>query len=357
MPQKISVGIDGWERYDKVFFKEDGSDLGKINLNQQPIFSNHRSGWEYAIDSLMPLHNEEGIFFDGFLENRFTWKYKDSIKNKIIPYEEPWVGFVHNPVINPSHFFSKSYSTESLLKKEEFKKSLENCKGIFTLSKYLSNYIYDNVKITTCSLILPTLIPDLIFNYEKFIANKSKKIINIGYWLRKLNSIFLLPLDDDSGYTKIRLRPYDSKSPISVINKITDIEKKELKLNFQDEDLKRYRLNTKTFKRLDDHIYDEMLSENLVFLDLYDSSANNAITECIARATPVLVNRIPAVEEYLGEDYPFYFDSLERAAEKALDFELIKETHEYLLNWEVRKKLTQEYFRESLRNSKIYQEL
>ena len=76
MPKTISVGNDDWSRYDKVFSENDGSNLGKINLNQQPIFSNHRSGWEYAVDALTPLHNPKGVFFDGFLERCFSWEYK-----------------------------------------------------------------------------------------------------------------------------------------------------------------------------------------------------------------------------------------------------------------------------------------
>ena len=39
--------------------------------------------------------------------------------------------------------------------------------------------------------------------------------------------------------------------------------------------------------------------------------------------TPIVINRLPAVVEYLGADYPFYFNSLEEARDKALNFDLI----------------------------------
>ena len=100
-----------------------------------------------------------------------------------------------------------------------------------------------------------------------------------------------------------------------------------------------------------------MLCQNIIFLDLYDSSANNAVIECIARGTPLLINPIPAVVEYLGEGYPFYFNDLDEAAEKVKDFDLIKRTHEYLLGCDTRTKLTQEYFRDSIIESPIYQSL
>ena len=87
---------------------------------------------------------------------------------------------------------------------------------------------------------------------------------------------------------------------------------------------------------------------------MYDSSANNAIIECIARATPILVNPIPAVREYLGEDYPFYFNDLSEAADKALNLELVKETHRYLLGCETRKRFPQETFKKDFEESEVY---
>ena len=118
-----------------------------------------------------------------------------------------------------------------------------------------------------------------------------------------------------------------------------------------------YEENTFDMDRLSDEKYDQLLTQNIVFLDLYNSSANNAVIECIARATPVLVNKLPSTLEYLGEDYPFFFDSLDEAAAKAEDFDLVKATHEYLLSWEVRDKLSAEYFRRAFEESEIYQSL
>jgi len=115
--------------------------------------------------------------------------------------------------------------------------------------------------------------------------------------------------------------------------------------------------SVKKVRFLSNRNYDNLLSENIVFLDLYDSSANNAIIECIARNTPVLVNPLEPVVEYLGKEYPLYFNSLEEAAVKAEDMEQIRAAHKYLLNHPLKPKLTGEYFRESLVQSKIYQSL
>ena len=58
--------------------------------------------------------------------------------------------------------------------------------------------------------------------------------------------------------------------------------------------------------------------------------------------------------EYLGEDYPFYYNSLEECAEKAEDLNLVKEAHEYLKECATRKKLSQEHFKKTFEESEVY---
>jgi hypothetical protein len=78
--------------------------------------------------------------------------------------------------------------------------------------------------------------------------------------------------------------------------------------------------------------YDELLSNNVVFLNLVDASACNTIIECIVRNTPILVNRLPAVVEYLGNDYPLYYNSFEEAYEILSDNDKLLKAHKYLVN-------------------------
>jgi hypothetical protein len=71
--------------------------------------------------------------------------------------------------------------------------------------------------------------------------------------------------------------------------------------------------------------YDDLLSCSLVFLDLYDSTVNNTVIECIVRGTPLLCNRLPALVELLGPRYPLFFSTIEEAAIKAEDISLIEQ--------------------------------
>jgi hypothetical protein len=59
--------------------------------------------------------------------------------------------------------------------------------------------------------------------------------------------------------------------------------------------------------KVSDDEYDNILSEQVVFLCLMDASAVNTIIECVVRNTPLLINRLPAVEEMLGSSYPMYY--------------------------------------------------
>ena len=119
----------------------------------------------------------------------------------------------------------------------------------------------------------------------------------------------------------------------------------------------RFADNTREVQHLTDAEYDQLLAENLAFIRLYDASANNTVVECIARATPLLVNPLPAVVEYLGPNYPFYFKSLAEAADKAMDLGLIERTHEYLRSCDTRPQLTAARFRDAFIQSEVYRRL
>ena len=112
--------------------------------------------------------------------------------------------------------------------------------------------------------------------------------------------------------------------------------------------------NTREVQHLPDAGSDLLLSENIAFVELYDASANNAVIECVARATPLLVNPLPAVVEYLGTGYPLYFSSLVEAADKAMDLALLHDAHRYLTTCETRRKLGGACFRRTFEASEVY---
>ena len=71
--------------------------------------------------------------------------------------------------------------------------------------------------------------------------------------------------------------------------------------------------------------YDRLISNNIIIIHLINASANNAILELMYLNIPFFVNKLDAVIEYIGNDYPLYFNSL-------LDIENIINNKDLLIN-------------------------
>ncbi|QDT07302.1 hypothetical protein K227x_57290 [Rubripirellula lacrimiformis] len=326
---------------------------GRICLAPQTTFGLHRSGWTGAMDALIPEHSAKGVIFEGFLDRLFDPHWPHPM-GPTLPLTKPWTGVFHNPP-GTDGWHSSSGSPQTLIASDPFRASLPACRGLFTLSDYLSEFLRKETGLPTSTLRLPTEIPERLFSMDDFANATEKKIVMVGWWLRKLASIYFLPLDRASGFQKFRLinNPSFETEQESLLKQ--EFVKQSMAL--RQPLMPAYRDNTHSLQRQNDADYDQLLSTSIVFLDLYDSSANNAVVECIARGTPVLINRIPPVEEYLGADYPFYFQSLDEAAAKTQDLSLVAATHEYLLQCPMRKKLATSVFLDDLRNSEVYQHL
>lgn len=325
---------------------------GKINLRGQYSYNHHRSGWTYVLDLLTEYHREDAILMDTWLERTFAWEKEKNTQLRYIPYREPWVGVFHHPP-NMPNWFSDCASPYTIIQNKEFQDSLPTCKGLYVLSKYHADFLKCFVKTVPVEVLYhPTEIPSVKFDYNKFLSNSNKKLINIGYWLRKLSSIYQIDVDQGI-YQKIRLLPATTWVPPHLIDNILDIEASFRKSTIT-EDMKRSVIDV---RHLPNEDYDELLSKNIVFVDLYDASANNCIIECIARGTPILVNPLPAVVEYLGKEYPFYFTNLTDAERKLRNNDLIKATSEYLSNPDVYEKVTSAYFLKTMREGEIWKSL
>ncbi len=65
--------------------------------------------------------------------------------------------------------------------------------------------------------------------------------------------------------------------------------------------------------RIDKDRYNRTLASSVVFINLSDATANNTVLECIARGTPILINNVGGVEDYLGKTYPLYYSNKKQA--------------------------------------------
>jgi hypothetical protein len=105
----------------------------------------------------------------------------------------------------------------------------------------------------------------------------------------------------------------------------------------------------RVISRVSNSEYDKLLAENIVAIKLFDASAVNTINECVVRGTPIIINRLPAVIEILGEDYPLYM-----ADDGTIEITLenLTAAHIHLINL-AKQRFTIEYFLENMLNSSI----
>jgi hypothetical protein len=280
----------------------------------------HRDGWKGVVSKIYGINNLQAtrkILLVDFMEKTFIWDNKGANMD--------WVGILHNtPYIPP--WYDQKYTPKYLLGMPSFKGSLGKCKGIIVLSRYFANWLRPLIPISIPISVLnhPTEDPNIKFSMERFLNNGSKLLVQIGFWLKKLCMIGLVKTNV---YRKLWLSP-----PFDWMDQFVDCERRGFA---KDPTLSKLEYpNMKDIERIyvDNEQYDQILSENICIIYLYDSSASNTVIECIARNTPLLVNKLPAVVEYIGEEYPLYYETVEEAESKMHDFKLIGEAHEYLKN-------------------------
>ncbi len=267
---------------------------------------NHRGGWKSIItnlinnnivsnDNLYNIINNNILLID-IVEKYFLWEKREE------PIKNDWVGIIHIVPNTPNYM--RNIQIENLLNNEFFQKSLIKCKGIIVLSNYLFNYLaYKLPNIKLKHIKHPTSINNTKkFNLEKIISNiqtKKIKVIQLGSQLRFLSSIYKIK----SNYKKLwlpgrkdtELLYYWLSRECSVYDvSITDKERKDVTLYY-----------TQNFDE-----YDSIILNNIIVIHLINASANNAILELMSFNIPFFVNKLDAVIEYIGNDYPLYFNSI-----------------------------------------------
>lgn len=272
-------------------------------------WSHHRSGWRYCVRAIdQQLTSHSGILFYPNLVSLFVCGQRVA--------KSSWSGFIH---FSPSCFNQHA----SHFSQDYWKRNQEKCAGLYVLSEHAAKTAREYVDVPVCVVYHAAEKSEVLFSMDAFTNNIDKKVIFIGHWLRRVDSIYRLK----THFAKILLNCLDSKFP-----------------NHQNVTVVPYVSATE---------YDQLLQRNIVFVDLKDASANNVVIECIMRNTPLLIRDLPSVREYLGSDYPYYFSTLEEAEFKLSQIDLVEKTHHYLAAMDKRK-LDINYFIQSMVRSSIY---
>ena len=256
---------------------------------------------------------------------------------------EPWVGVIHQ---TPKNNCPSLPDLERLVKDRSFTNSLKACKGLFVLSSIVKEYLAPHFPDVPLCLIHHPITPfnkDFKFSVSKFEDNPKKKVLFIGERLRNFQAIFDLQVPND-------LQKVLIKGSVIDLNDCYGIDKKKI-------DLKQNETVNIWEKQISDEDYDQLLSENVVFLNLFDVAACTTVIECLGRGTPLVINRLPGAEEYLGKDYPLFYSTLEEASHLLANKGRLMEGHEYLMKRIHEIDLSEESFFTSIVNSAIYRHL
>jgi hypothetical protein len=280
------------------------SKYGKLKVTNSTTFKYHNGGWLSSLMELKNINNKNGIRFDCFLESNFCW---EGSKNQ--SYKEDWVGILHNPIDSPKWYMSKVKNT-NIFDSPKFIESLISCKGLYVLSDYervkVENKLSElklDIKVNSIKHTSPSVENKWSFSRYK----NNKKILHIGWWLRDVGSFYNIKTSKSKIRIKINQKIEDQ------INQIFEIDNKDVK----------------ELEYLDNLDYENLINTSIVYIKLVDAVANNTILECIERCVPILVNRHPSIEEYLGTDYPLYFNDDSDIEELTSDENIIK-SHNYL---------------------------
>ena len=155
--------------------------------------------------------------------------------------------------------------------------------------------------------------------------NNTSKLIQLGSQLRFLTSIYKLKTNYSKlwlpGRTDNNLLMHWLRNECDYYNISLTLKETESVTIFY----------TKNYEE-----YDNMILNNIIIIHLINASANNAIIELLTLHIPFFVNKLEAVVEYIGEDYPMYFTTLTEVENiinnKKLLIQKMKEGNEYLKN-------------------------
>jgi hypothetical protein len=287
----------------------------------------HRGGWAAVIDSLRESDVLCGSAQYDLLpvtEEVYLWNDESLRPTK------PWVGIIHCTPNTPD--YHKEINIQYLIRSSAFLDDLKTCKMLVTFSESVADFLRKNIvnPPPIASLFHPVVYNASIpmFTMEKYAANTDKYILQIGQQLRKVTSIFRI---DPPGFKRRWLTGTPDLNHCKMMIQRELAGKKDIPI---DHNILYY---TKTFEE-----YDELLAANVVFIDLFDSAANNTVLECIVRNTPILLNRTSGVVEYLGAAYPLYFDTLDEV-NGLLTTDKLRAAHKYLASMK-KDTFTMKYF-------------
>jgi len=244
----------------------------------------HRGGWNAIIRHFIDenIFKQKGVLLIDCMEKYFMWDEKTC--------QQSWIGIAHYSIMPGYHSLSTLMSLKTLTD------SLPYCKGMIVLSNHNLKALPDIRKI---AIKHPMFDHSRTFSMDEFLTCKHS-VIQLGSQDRIVDFVSSLKIF----YPKLWMPGKQVNSDIPVL----------------------YTKNNEE--------YDTILCTNIIVIPLLAASANNSVLEIISMNIPAFVSRLPSTEEYLGTNYPMFFETKEEIEEilknKKKMYALVRKTHEYL---------------------------
>lgn len=296
-----------------------------INLLKPSL---HYYGWGSIVNDLSQAvkFDNSGIILHTFADCIF-WPDK----KRTLP-KEPWIGFVHSAVGGQPGREQK-YSIDNLLTHPSFVSARDKCKALIVLTDHTRNYLRKQVNIPVLKVTHPKFYAGKMFDIDRYMS--SPKLRHSGFELRDVARFF-------TTYTSIPKEMYIGQQYNH------DLVKRELLHHGVTPNTCLVNI---IYKFLNNQQYSEQLISTIGFSCYYDCAASNAILEHIMSHSPLVVNRIPPIVEYLGEDYPMYYENISHNLDQyLLDKSFVQQTSDYLKQRSQRKEFTIDHFCEFINN-------
>lgn len=285
----------------------------------------HFYGWVYIIEELSKHFKHKHFTLHPFLDRDVLF-FPENLKGLL---DKDWMGIVHfpthgAPLIHPG---INSKNVVNFINESEFSK---NCKGLITLSKKSQKFLSKYTDIPIYQLWHPKYVGKHVFDIDRFF--KKPQLRHPGKAYRDFFPFFNFQ---------------------TLITKEINIEASNQWLIDQTLELKGQSANNYSVKIshnfLDNQKYINKLTSSLGFGYYYDCEASNSILEHLMTHTPTIVNKLPSIQEYLGKDYPMYYENIESDPDKfILNKKFILDTYKYLKSRSKKKRFTIDYFCHSI---------
>lgn len=351
-PEKLSINYD-----DTPQFEQNCELVRNNNLICKKRYDNyglHYFGWKNVINNFLQEYSStpnwytEQFFFDEWIEKLLVWgdrvenlQYVREIKKNYLKI----ISFIHNPPytkwydtnyasnVKNNIIYNNEHTNKNLYSKIEKFNLIDNIQYIYTLSNDHKEYLYYKCPLLQkkiVSIFHPIHISGEEKTFDMMLFNQNKQIIHIGWWLRNFKSFIEFKQPKEYSKTILVKKGFEGEWNIFSTRHKMD--------------------NITILKELSNLDYERLFINSCLYLNLEDTTANNVILEAIKFNTPIIVNRLPAIEEYLGPNYPLFYNNnqdLKKLQNSNYFLSLIELAHDYLKNMD-KKHLSCETFNAKL---------